>query len=88
IPLPTHYVYFGEVSLSGAIRSVVHSGQRIKEAKKLGFQGAFQPIATTETIKLQNFQQHTFSDLPELIAAITSDKKRSVPQKIIKEKIP
>ncbi|AQX18550.1 MULTISPECIES: DNA repair protein RadA [unclassified Bartonella] len=88
IPLPTHYVYFGEVSLSGAIRSVAHSGQRIKEAKKLGFQGAFQPITTTEIIKSQNFQQHTFSDLPELIAAITSDEKRSVLQKIIKEKIP
>ncbi|WP_407965074.1 DNA repair protein RadA [Bartonella sp. C271] len=87
IPLPTHYVYFGEVSLSGAIRSVAHSGQRIKEAKKLGFQGAFQPTATTETIKSQSFQQHTFSDLPELIAAITSDKNDLYQRKIIKEKI-
>ncbi|AQX27801.1 MULTISPECIES: DNA repair protein RadA [unclassified Bartonella] len=75
IPLPTHYVYFGEVSLSGAIRAVTHSGQRVKEAQKLGFQGAFQPTGAIEIIKSQCFQQHALSDLPELISAIASGKK-------------
>ncbi|UNE54843.1 DNA repair protein RadA [Bartonella machadoae] len=75
IPLPTDHVYFGEISLSGAIRAVAHSAQRINEAKKLGFQGAVQPITTTETTKACNFQQKTFSDLPVLVAAITTGKK-------------
>ncbi|EJF75201.1 DNA repair protein RadA [Bartonella alsatica] len=79
IPLPTDYVYFGEISLSGAIRPVAHSAQRINEAKKLGFQGAVQPTRTTEIMKLLNFQQKTFSDLPELVATLTAGKKRSVP---------
>ncbi|ENN94928.1 DNA repair protein RadA [Bartonella vinsonii] len=79
IPLPTDYVYFGEISLSGATRAVAHSAQRINEAKKLGFQGAFQPITTNETMKTLHFQQKTFSDLPELVAAITASKKRSAP---------
>ncbi|MCZ2203798.1 DNA repair protein RadA [Bartonella sp. A05] len=79
IPLPTQYVYFGEISLSGTIRAVTHSGQRIKEAEKLGFQGAIQPAATTEMIKSQTFQQKTFSDLPELVAAIASSRKQPLP---------
>ncbi|WP_102830180.1 DNA repair protein RadA [Bartonella bovis] len=75
IPLPTHYVYFGEVSLSGTIRAVTYSGQRVKEAQKLGFQGAVQPATTTETIKSINFQQKTFSDLSEFVATIVASKK-------------
>ncbi|AGF74334.1 DNA repair protein RadA/Sms [Bartonella australis AUST/NH1] len=76
IPLPTHYVYFGEISLSGAIRAVAHSTQRIKEAKKLGFRGAVHPTAATETIKSQTFQQKTLSDLSELVTDITTDKMK------------
>ena len=41
--LPADRVYFGEVSLSGAIRPVSHAGQRIKEAAKLGFKHAIAP---------------------------------------------
>ncbi|WP_455478472.1 DNA repair protein RadA [Bartonella sp. B10] len=74
-PLPTNYVYFGEISLSGAIRPVAHSVQRINEAKKLGFQGSVQPTAITETIKSSTFQQKTFSNLLELVAAIAAGKK-------------
>ncbi|MFT4359657.1 magnesium chelatase domain-containing protein, partial [Bartonella bacilliformis] len=74
IPLPAHYVYFGEISLSGTIRTVSYSGQRIKEAEKLGFQGSIQPSATTE-MKSPIFQQKTFSDLSELVATIVTNKK-------------
>ncbi|ALE03984.1 DNA repair protein RadA [Bartonella ancashensis] len=76
VPLPAHYVYFGEVSLSGTIRAVSYSEQRIKEAEKLGFQGAIQPLTMTQT-KSQNFQKKTFSNLSELVTAIISDKKQS-----------
>ena len=36
-PLPPDAVYFGEVSLSGAIRPVPQTAARLKEASKLGF---------------------------------------------------
>jgi DNA repair protein RadA/Sms len=44
-PLPSDAVYFGEVSLSGAIRPVPQISARLKEAAKLGFQRAFIPEA-------------------------------------------
>jgi DNA repair protein RadA/Sms len=44
-PLPADAVYFGEVSLSGAIRPVAQSAARIKEAAKLGFERAIVPEA-------------------------------------------
>ena len=42
-PLPSDAVYFGEVSLSGAIRPVPQTAARLKEASKLGFARAFVP---------------------------------------------
>ncbi|WP_336276277.1 DNA repair protein RadA [Bartonella sp. CB178] len=77
IPLPTDCIYFGEIGLSGDIRAVAHSGQRIYEAKKLGFRGSVEPIATAKIVKSQNFQQKTFSNLTELIATIAAEKKQT-----------
>jgi DNA repair protein RadA/Sms len=42
-PLPPDAVFFGEVSLSGAIRPVAQSAARLKEAQKLGFGRAYVP---------------------------------------------
>jgi DNA repair protein RadA/Sms len=42
-PLPADAVYFGEVSLSGAVRPVAQAAARLKEAQKLGFQRAVVP---------------------------------------------
>ncbi|HVY50791.1 MAG TPA: DNA repair protein RadA [Devosia sp.] len=39
-PLPPETVYFGEISLAGGVRPVVHAGLRLREAEKLGFKGA------------------------------------------------
>jgi DNA repair protein RadA/Sms len=44
-PLPADAVYFGEVSLSGAIRPVAQAAARLKEAAKLGFTRAVIPEA-------------------------------------------
>jgi DNA repair protein RadA/Sms len=44
-PLPADAVYFGEVSLSGAVRPVAQAAARLKEAKKLGFARAILPDA-------------------------------------------
>src|SRR6478672_10306686 len=53
-PLPPDAVFFGEVSLSGAVRPVAQGAARLKEAQKLGFARAFLPEpargeATSET---------------------------------------
>jgi DNA repair protein RadA/Sms len=42
-PLPSDAVYFGEVSLSGAVRPVAQAAARLKEAAKLGFARAVIP---------------------------------------------
>jgi DNA repair protein RadA/Sms len=44
-PLPPDAVYFGEISLSGAVRPVAQAAARLKEAKKLGFARAVIPDA-------------------------------------------
>jgi DNA repair protein RadA/Sms len=44
-PLPSDAVYFGEISLSGAVRPVAQTPARLKEAQKLGFARAVLPEA-------------------------------------------
>ncbi|MEM7196921.1 MAG: DNA repair protein RadA [Pseudomonadota bacterium] len=46
-PLDPDCVFFGEIGLSGEIRPVSHSEQRIKEARKLGFKRAIMPCFDT-----------------------------------------
>jgi DNA repair protein RadA/Sms len=41
--LPVESVVFGEISLTGAVRAVVHTPLRLKEAMKLGFTQAIMP---------------------------------------------
>jgi DNA repair protein RadA/Sms len=48
-PLPSDAVYFGEVSLSGAVRPVAQTAARLKEAQKLGFTRAIVPEAARDT---------------------------------------
>ncbi|MEZ5855264.1 MAG: DNA repair protein RadA [Hyphomicrobiaceae bacterium] len=43
--LPSDHVYFGEISLSGAVRAAGHMTLRLKEASKLGFKRAILPAA-------------------------------------------
>jgi DNA repair protein RadA/Sms len=45
VALPNNHVYFGEISLSGAIRPAGHMTTRLKEAQKLGFTCAVVPVA-------------------------------------------
>src|SRR5262249_11232499 len=44
-PLSADAVYFGEISLSGAVRPVAQTAARLKEAQKLGFVRAILPEA-------------------------------------------
>ncbi len=45
VALGPHDVYFGEISLSGAVRPAGHMSSRLKEARKLGFKRATLPAA-------------------------------------------
>jgi DNA repair protein RadA/Sms len=49
--LPADAVYFGEIGLSGAVRPVIHSGLRLKEAAKLGFRRAIVPESGRESFE-------------------------------------
>jgi DNA repair protein RadA/Sms len=48
-PLPADAVYFGEVSLSGAVRPVALAPTRLKEAAKLGFKQAVAPESGSDS---------------------------------------
>ncbi|MCL4768020.1 MAG: DNA repair protein RadA [Hyphomicrobiaceae bacterium] len=45
VALPQNQVFFGEISLSGAVRAAAHMTTRLKEAQKLGFKRAVLPQA-------------------------------------------
>ena len=73
-PLPTDAVYFGEISLSGAVRPVAQTSARLKEAQKLGFVRAIVPEAA-RTEAPQGFALSTIATLSELVADIARDGK-------------
>src|SRR5712672_207822 len=70
-PLPADAVYFGEISLSGAIRPVAQTAARLKEAKKLGFARAIIPeAARAEAVSEPGLQLQSVGGLATLVADI------------------
>jgi DNA repair protein RadA/Sms len=68
-PAPDDSVYFGEVSLTGAVRAVSHMGQRLKEAAKLGFARAILPAASlSDDREAEGIALNPVSQLDELVA--------------------
>ena len=77
--LPPHCVFFGEVGLSGAIRPVVHSVTRLKEAAKLGFTRAVLPPSTQDSndaARPENMTLKTCPEVADLVALIASPERR------------
>lgn len=72
IALPADSVYFGEISLSGAVRNVAHTVQRIKEAQKLGFNQAVVPSGSGELWKDKTFKLSETKALAELVAELAA----------------
>jgi DNA repair protein RadA/Sms len=70
-PLPPDAVYFGEISLAGGVRPVVHAALRLREAQKLGFKaavtGRLNPADRGNGLNLMEF-----TELAELIGRIAS----------------
>nr|WP_254007599.1 DNA repair protein RadA [Rhizobium sp. L1K21] len=75
IALPADCVYFGEVSLSGAVRPVAQTAQRLKEAEKLGFTKAVLPAASPEMPKGLSGQWSGIESLPDLVARIAGSRR-------------
>src|SRR3990170_4894101 len=80
LALPADCVYFGEISLSGAVRPVAHAQQRLKEAEKLGLGQAVLPPGSEDisgSMAGKSFQPGTLTDLVIRIAgAKTSGRSR------------
>ena len=70
-PLPADGVYFGEVSLSGAIRPVGLAAARLKEAAKLGFSRAVIPDSAKESGD-PGLRTSTVGNLSHLVADIAA----------------
>ena len=71
-PLPADAVYFGEVSLSGAIRPVAQAPARLKEAAKLGFARAVVPEAGRGETADGGLKVTEVSSLANLVADIAA----------------
>jgi DNA repair protein RadA/Sms len=73
-PLPLEMALFGEVSLSGAIRPVSHSGARLKEAVKLGFSSAVVPAARKGEDMNKSISLNTVERISDIVAIIAAGK--------------
>ena len=72
-PLPADAVYFGEISLSGAVRPVAQAAARLKEAQKLGFTRAILPeSARAESRSDGALTLEYVSNLTNLVADIAA----------------
>jgi DNA repair protein RadA/Sms len=71
-PLPADAVFFGEVSLSGAVRPVAQSAARLKEAAKLGFNRAIVPDAARSELAEPNLKVTDVGSLAGLVADIAA----------------
>jgi len=71
-PLPADAVYFGEISLAGGVRPVVHAGLRLREAQKLGFQSAVTGRLGAGD-KAGGLEVSQYSELAELVGRIAAN---------------
>lgn len=74
-PLPADAVYFGEVSLSGAVRPVPQISARIKEAAKLGFGRAVIPEGARGDTADSAIAISTVATLVDLVSEIATKAK-------------
>jgi DNA repair protein RadA/Sms len=75
IILPEDFVFFGEVSLSGAIRRVSKIENRLKEAEKLGFKKVESPKNNT-LVKGLNIEVFENLDLLSFVNKLSDGSKK------------
>ncbi|HWV81959.1 MAG TPA: DNA repair protein RadA [Hyphomicrobiaceae bacterium] len=76
-PLPPEDVYFGEISLSGAVRPVSHMTTRLREAHKLGFKRAVVPASGDIDKGADRPKVQRLTHLREIIDIVGGAKTRS-----------
>ena len=69
VALAPDTVYFGEISLSGAVRPVGHASARLREAQKLGFGRAVMPVLRDAEAPGEALALSQLADLVANIAA-------------------
>jgi DNA repair protein RadA/Sms len=72
--LPADAVYFGEISLSGAVRPVAQTAARLKEAQKLGFSRAVVPEAARSEGDGEQSKLQFVGRLASLVAEIAGSR--------------
>jgi DNA repair protein RadA/Sms len=75
--LPAEAVYFGEISLSGAVRPVAQGAARLREAGKLGFTSAFIPDAVVAETRSETVAATGIVALRDLVADIVARSSKS-----------
>ncbi|HEY0920432.1 DNA repair protein RadA [Devosia sp.] len=75
-PLPPDTVYFGEISLAGGVRPVVHAALRLREAQKLGFKAAVTGRLGAGD-KASGLRIGEYTELAELIGRIAARGQRA-----------
>ena len=68
-PLSENCVVFGELSLSGALRAVAQTENRLKEAQKLGFTTAIGP-AGGKTVSVKGIKTQQMTDLTSFVGDV------------------
>jgi DNA repair protein RadA/Sms len=71
VPLSPDRVFFGEISLSGAVRAAAHSATRLKEAEKLGFATAVMPSPGELTSNSANLKIERIGHLKQLAETLS-----------------
>ena len=82
VAVPPETVVFGEIGLSGEVRTVAQTDQRLKEAEKLGFTRAIRPRQKVKKAKekagLETVDIRHLSDLLALFETKTKPQAASV----------
>ena len=74
--LPAEAVFFGEISLSGGVRPVVHGALRLREAAKLGFSSAHTG-RVKDSDRNEGIDLVEFTALAEMVGRIAADAQQA-----------
>jgi DNA repair protein RadA/Sms len=80
VVLPSDTVLFGEISLSGSVRPVVHAGLRAKEAGRLGFRHAIAPSASVAALEGTGLAAAGIGSVADLVLRVGGNTRRALRQ--------
>jgi DNA repair protein RadA/Sms len=61
-----HYAVFGEVGLTGEVRSVIYADRRLSELEKMGFENCVVPLKNLESFSKDGYGELKFSGVKSL----------------------